>query len=104
VAAEKGMLIAAAELCPIELGERADYNRAGAKGLGLADVAGHPGAEEARALWAFVKQRLGLDARPSAAPDRPVPAQPTPKAASGKAKRTKGKAGTKRRDAGHAAA
>jgi len=60
VAAEKTMLLRAAELCPIELGERADYNRAGAKGLGLVDVSGHPGGDEVRALWAFVRQRLDL--------------------------------------------
>jgi chromosome partitioning protein len=60
VAAEKAMLLRAAELCPIELGERADYNRAGAKGLGLVDVSGHPGGDEVRALWAYVRQRLDL--------------------------------------------
>ena len=60
VAAEKAMLLRAAELCPIELGERADYNRAGAKGLGLVDVAGHTGGDEIRALWEFVRQRLDV--------------------------------------------
>jgi chromosome partitioning protein len=60
VAIERGMLIEAAELCPMELGERADYARAGARGLGLADVAGHVGGDEVRALWAYVKQRLRL--------------------------------------------
>jgi chromosome partitioning protein len=64
VAAEKGMLLAAAELCPIELGERADYNRAGAKGLGLVDVKGHVGANEIRAVWQFVKQRLETENLP----------------------------------------
>ncbi len=50
VAAEKGVLLGTAELCPIECGERADYNRAGARGLGLADVPGHAGGDEIRTL------------------------------------------------------
>ena len=73
VAAEKGMLLAAAELCPIELGERADYNRAGAKGYGLVDFTGHIGGEEVRTLWAFVKQRLGIDGTPPQAETEPHP-------------------------------
>ena len=66
VGAEKAMLLEAAELCPVELGERADYHRAGSKGLGLADVAGHAGAGEVKALWTFAKQRLGITAPPVA--------------------------------------
>jgi chromosome partitioning protein len=67
VAAEKAMLLGAGELCPIELSERADYNRAGAKGLSLVDVTRHVGSDEVRALWLFVKQRLGADNAPVAA-------------------------------------
>ena len=58
-APEKTMLLTAAELCPIEIGDRADHNRAGAKGLSLVDLVGHPGGDEIRGLWAYVKSRLG---------------------------------------------
>ncbi len=89
VAAEKGMLLAAAELCPIELGERADYNRAGSKGYGLVDVTGHVGGDEVRTLWAFVKQRLGVDGRPTQVEEK---SQPKPKARGRKREATHGTA------------
>lgn len=91
VAAEKGVLLAAAELCPIELGERADYNRAGSKGYGLVDVTGHVGGDEIRTLWTFVKQRLGIEGsrlQMEAEPKR----QPKPKARSRKREATHGAA------------
>lgn len=60
VVPEKTLLMAAAELCPIEIGDRADHNRAGSKGLTLADLNGHVGGDEIRGLWMYVKTRLGL--------------------------------------------
>lgn len=54
----KEFLIEAAELCPVEVSDRADYARAGQKGLGLADVPGHAGGEEMKAVWAYVAGRL----------------------------------------------
>ncbi|MBL6081689.1 ParA family protein [Belnapia sp. T18] len=89
VAAEKGMLLAAAELCPIEMGERADYNRAGSKGYGLIDITGHVGSDEVRTLWAYVKQRLGIDS-----PSTQEEAEPQPKP----------KARSRKREAAHGAA
>ncbi|MCR0985412.1 ParA family protein [Roseomonas populi] len=58
--AVKTFLLQSGELCPVEIADRTDYARAGAKGLGLADVPGHAGAEEMRAVWAFVRSRLKL--------------------------------------------
>jgi chromosome partitioning protein len=54
----KSYLLDAGELCPIEIADRTDYARAGAKGLGLVDLPGHPGADEMRAVWSFVKSRI----------------------------------------------
>jgi chromosome partitioning protein len=58
--AVKTFLLQAGELCPVEVADRTDYARAGAKGLGLVDVPGHTGAEEMQAVWAFVRSRLKL--------------------------------------------
>lgn len=54
----KSFLLDAGELCPVEVADRTDYARAGAKGLGLIDVPGHTGAEEMEAVWRFVRSRL----------------------------------------------
>ena len=56
--AVKSYLIEAGELCPVEIADRTDYARAGAKGLGLLDVPNHPGSDEVRAAWQFVKSRV----------------------------------------------
>jgi chromosome partitioning protein len=65
--AVKRFLLEAGELCPVEVADRTDYARAGAKGLGLVDVAGHQGAEEMQAVWQFVRGKLGLRATPTPA-------------------------------------
>jgi chromosome partitioning protein len=56
--AVKAYLLDAGELCPVEVADRTDYARAGAKGLGLIDVPNHPGADEIRAVWRYVRGRL----------------------------------------------
>jgi chromosome partitioning protein len=60
--AVKRFLLEAGELCPVEVADRTDYARAGAKGLGLVDVPGHQGAEEMQAVWQFVCSKLDLRA------------------------------------------
>ena len=42
----------------MEIADRTDYARAGAKGLGLLDVPNHSGADEIKAVWRFVKGRV----------------------------------------------
>jgi chromosome partitioning protein len=54
----KSFLLEAGELCPVEVADRTDYARAGAKGLGLVDVSGHQGAEEILAVWGFVRAKV----------------------------------------------
>lgn len=54
----KSFLLDAGELCPVEVADRTDYARAGAKGLGLIDVPGHVGAEEMQAVWCYVKGKV----------------------------------------------
>jgi chromosome partitioning protein len=56
--AVKAYLIEAGELCPVEVADRTDYARAGAKGLGLLDVPNHAGADEVQAVWQFIKGRV----------------------------------------------
>lgn len=56
--AVKSFLIDAGELCPVEVADRTDYARAGAKGLSLIDVPGHAGAEEMQAVWEYVKGKV----------------------------------------------
>lgn len=56
--AVKSYLLEHGELCPIEIADRTDYARAGAKGLGLMDLPGHVGADEVRGVWVFVKSRI----------------------------------------------
>jgi chromosome partitioning protein len=58
VAAVKAYLMEHGELCPIEIADRTDYARAGAKGLGLMDIPGHVGCDEVRGVWRFVKSRI----------------------------------------------
>ena len=58
VGAIKSYLLEHGELCPIEIADRTDYARAGAKGLGLMDLPGHVGADEVRGVWIFVKSRI----------------------------------------------
>ena len=63
VNAVKSYLLEHGELCPVEIADRTDYARAGAKGLGLLDVPGHVGADEVRGVWLFVKSRVWRRAR-----------------------------------------
>jgi chromosome partitioning protein len=58
VNAVKTYLLKAGELCPVEVMDRTDYWRAGAKGLGLIDVPNHAGGDEMRAVWSFVRSRV----------------------------------------------
>jgi len=55
----KSYLLQTAEICPIEIADRTDYARAGAKGLGLMDIPKHPGVEEVRGVWLYVKSVIG---------------------------------------------
>ncbi len=66
IMAEKEALIAVADLCPVEVGDRADYSRAGGRGLGMADIGDHPAAAEMRAVWRFVARRLWPEGRGAA--------------------------------------
>lgn len=61
--AVKTYLLNVAEICPIEIADRTDYARAGAKGLGLVDIPGHVGAEEVQGVWTFVKSKVWRRAR-----------------------------------------
>jgi chromosome partitioning protein len=54
----KSFLLDAGELCPVEVADRTDYARAGAKGLSLIDVPGHAGADEMQAVWSYVKGKV----------------------------------------------
>jgi chromosome partitioning protein len=65
VAPQKTMLLQAAEVCPIEIGERADYDRAASRGLSLIDLASHIGGDEIRGLWAYVKRQMQTSAKPA---------------------------------------
>lgn len=56
--AVKAFLLDAGELCPVEIADRTDYARAGAKGLSLIDVPGHVGADEMQAVWSYVKGKV----------------------------------------------
>ncbi len=53
--AVKAYLLEHAEICPVEIADRTDYSRAGAKGMGLLDVPNHAGADEVRGVWVFVR-------------------------------------------------
>jgi chromosome partitioning protein len=56
--AVKTYLLEAAEICPVDVGDRTDYARAGAKGLALMDIPNSPGGEEIHGVWMFVKKSL----------------------------------------------
>ena len=56
--AVKSYLLEVAEICPVEIADRTDYARAGAKGMGLMDLPKHAGAEEVLAVWRFVKSHV----------------------------------------------
>jgi chromosome partitioning protein len=56
--AVKTYLLEAAEICPVEIGDRTDYARAGAKGLALMDIPNSPGGEEIHGVWMYVKKSL----------------------------------------------
>jgi chromosome partitioning protein len=56
--AVKSFLLNAGELCPVEVADRTDYARAGAKGLSLIDVPGHVGIDETQAVWSYVKNKV----------------------------------------------
>jgi chromosome partitioning protein len=59
-AQEKAALMEAAELCPIEIADRADYARIGIRGLGICDATDHPGTAEVGGVWRFVRGRLEI--------------------------------------------
>jgi chromosome partitioning protein len=61
VNAVKSFLLQSGDLCPVEVADRTDYARAGAKGLGLPDIAGHQGGEEIIAVWHFMRRKLWGD-------------------------------------------
>ena len=61
-AGEKEALMEVADLCPVEIAQRADYARLGVRGLGIGDLPGHPGEAEFSAVWAFVRGRIALTA------------------------------------------
>jgi chromosome partitioning protein len=56
--AVKTFLLEVAEICPVDIGDRTDYARAGAKGLALMDIPNSPGGEEIHGVWMFVKKSL----------------------------------------------
>jgi chromosome partitioning protein len=56
--AVKAYLLEHGEICPVEIADRTDYARAGAKGMGLLDVPGHVGADEVRGVWLYVKHSV----------------------------------------------
>lgn len=70
IMAEKEALIAVAELCPVEVGDRADYSRAGGRGLGMADIGEHAAAAEMRAVWRDIARRLWPEGRAAALPGK----------------------------------
>jgi chromosome partitioning protein len=61
--AVKSYLLEHGEICPIEIADRTDYARAGAKGLGLLDVPNHVGGDEIQGVWRFVKSKVWRRAR-----------------------------------------
>lgn len=56
--AVKSYLIDSGDLCPVEIADRTDYARAGAKGLGLLDLPGATGSDEVSAFWHYVRNRI----------------------------------------------
>ena len=66
VSAVKGYLLEYGDICPVEIADRTDYARAGAKGLGLPDIPKHVGADEVRGVWTYVKHQVWSKARVTA--------------------------------------
>lgn len=54
----KKMLIRAGTVCPVEIGDRADYPRAAEDGMALAEIPKHAGADEISGVWEFVRTKL----------------------------------------------
>ncbi len=63
VSAVKRYLLEHGDICPLEIADRTDYARAGAKGLGLMDIPGHVGADEVKGVWTYVKHQVWRKAR-----------------------------------------
>ena len=63
ISAVKGYLLEHGDICPVEIADRTDYSRAGAKGLGLMDIPKHVGVDEVRGVWIFVKNQVWSKAR-----------------------------------------
>ena len=66
VSAVKGYLLEHGDICPVEIADRTDYARAGAKGLGLVDVSNHVGSDEVKGVWTYVKNQVWRKARVAA--------------------------------------
>lgn len=60
VATQKNMLLRSAEVAPVEIVDRADYDRAASRGLSPVDLQGHVAGDEIRGLWAYVQRQLKL--------------------------------------------
>jgi chromosome partitioning protein len=56
--AVKTYLLEVAEICPVDIGDRTDYARAGAKGLALMDIPNSAGGEEIHGVWMFVRKLI----------------------------------------------
>ena len=63
ISAVKGYLLEHGDICPMEIADRTDYARAGAKGLGLMDIPNHVGGDEVRGVWIYVKGQVWRKAR-----------------------------------------
>lgn len=57
---KEAILRTGAEVCPVEIADRTDYWRLSGRGLAILDLSRHPAIGEVRALWAFVRGRLGM--------------------------------------------
>jgi hypothetical protein len=73
VATQKNMLLRSAEVAPVEIVDRADYDRAASRGLSPVDLQGHVAGDEIRGLWAYVYRQMQMKpvaAAPAAAVKR----------------------------------
>ena len=66
VSAVKGYLLEFGDICPVEIADRTDYARAGAKGLGLMDIPNHIGGDEVKGVWTYMKHQVWRKARVTA--------------------------------------
>ena len=57
---KEAILRTGVEVCPVEIADRTDYWRLSGRGLAILDLSRHPAIGEVRALWAFVRGRLGM--------------------------------------------